>query len=130
MARVLGCPRHASPGALYKSPPFPVPAVGRERSGPQLCYERWPDPCCRPTQEVDKQVPDEKRKGKMRTVQEMEYLYEPEMEGAPVLPGGGLPCARLRSSLIHSGTSGQRKRLGTFFEAPAGRSSRNEPIST
>lgn len=37
-------------------------------------------------QEVDKQVPDEKRKGKMRTVQEMEYQYEPEMEGAPKLP--------------------------------------------
>lgn len=38
-------------------------------------------------QEVDKQVPDEKRKGKMRTVQEMEYLYEPEMEGAQGPPG-------------------------------------------
>ena len=33
-------------------------------------------------QEVDKQVPDEKRKGKMRTVQELEYRYEPEMAGA------------------------------------------------
>lgn len=32
-------------------------------------------------QEVDKLVPDEKRKGKMRTVQETEYSHEPEMEG-------------------------------------------------
>ena len=37
-------------------------------------------------QEVDRQVPDEKRKGKMRTVQEMEYLYEPEMEGTLLMP--------------------------------------------
>ena len=28
-------------------------------------------------------MPDEKRKGKMRTVHEMEYCYEPEMEGTP-----------------------------------------------
>ena len=37
--------------------------------------------CCR--QEVDKEVPDDKRKGKMKTIQELEYRYEPEMEGAP-----------------------------------------------
>ncbi len=33
-------------------------------------------------QEVDKEIPDEKRKGKMKTIQELEYRYEPEMEGA------------------------------------------------
>ena len=33
-------------------------------------------------QEVDKEVPDEKRKGKMKTIQELEHRYEPEMEGA------------------------------------------------
>ena len=34
---------------------------------------------------MDKEVPDEKRKGKMRTIQELEYKYEPEMAGAALL---------------------------------------------
>jgi YLP motif-containing protein 1 len=37
-------------------------------------------------QEVDKEVPDDKRKGKMRTIQELEYRYEPEMAGVWLCP--------------------------------------------
>jgi len=62
--------------------------VGNTHEGPCQLATRRPaltltlDATMPDWQEVDKEVPDEKRKGKMKTIQELEYRYEPEMEGA------------------------------------------------
>ena len=55
-----------------------------ERTSTTICFGGGltPDAAASCRQEVDKEVPDDKRKGKMKTIQELEYRYEPEMEGA------------------------------------------------
>ena len=48
-------------------------------------------------QDVEREVADEKRPGRKRKVTEMEYLYEPELEGAP---GHAILCLSQQHELV------------------------------